>query len=165
MSVNEYFVSYSTRDRNLKMISNRVIKARTQITFIQTDIMKEKNKFSKEKGRMKNVAYDEGMTEEKIKHEIRLFNKEFPGIRQYMMSDEDQITKKFMKNSPKNSNRHQAKNIETSFFMAIILILFYVFNLVFIFGTRDIGRNSLNISYVSKIFDTKSIGKILFLII
>jgi hypothetical protein len=156
--VNEYFVSYSTRDRTLKLLSNRVIKERTQIVYSQAEIMKEKNKFSKEKGRKRHDVLDEGMIEEKIRHETRTFNKEFPSLRQYMMTDEDQAKKKIMKNAITNTNRYQAKNIETSFFMMIVLVLLYAFNLIFIFGTRDIARDSLNISYVRQIFDTFNVS-------
>jgi hypothetical protein len=159
LKVNEYFMNYSTRDRKLKLLTNRVIKDRNQIIFSQAEIMREKNKFNKEKSKKMNEVADEGMIEEKIRHEIRSFNKEFPSLKQYMMTDEDQAKKKQMKNLITSTNKYQAKNIETSFFMLIVLVLFYVFNLYFIFGTRDIGLDSSNIEYINQIFSTKNISK------
>ena len=123
--------------------------------------MKEKNKFSKEKNIRNNYVQDEGMIEEKMRHEIMMFNKEFPCLREYMMTDEDQAKKKIMKNSITSTNRYQAKNIETSFLMLIVLILCYIFNIIFVFKTRNIEMDALNINYVNQIFSTKSISKII----
>ena len=158
MSLNEYFLSYSAKDNNLKLISNRPIKERSQLIISQSEFMKQKNKFSKDKIKKNNENIDEEILDEKVKFCQINFIKEFPSLKPYMMTDEDQLNNKKIKNRYTSSNYYQAKNIETSFFMFIVLILSYIYNLFFIFETRDIGRHSIYIKFVNTLFDTKSIS-------
>ena len=46
MSLNEYFLSYSAKDNNLKLISNRPIKERSKLIISQSEFMKQKNNFT-----------------------------------------------------------------------------------------------------------------------
>lgn len=41
--------------------------------------------------------------------------------------------------------------------MLLVLILFFVLNLYFIYGTRDIGRNNIKINYISHLFDNSNV--------
>jgi hypothetical protein len=58
----------------------------------------------------------------------------------------------------REDTKDQAKNIETSFWMLLILILFFCLNLTFIYGGgRDIGRNNLKINYMKYIFNNTAV--------
>jgi len=85
------------------------------------------------------------------------FFKLYPAIKAYSLPLEK---KKLKEENDEYKPRNQAKNIETSFIMIVIMLLFGIFNLIFIYGTRNIEDNYVKVKYLKELFDNSKVSKI-----
>jgi hypothetical protein len=163
MKIDTFLKDYSVLGNCFRLMSYPHLKTRNKLTGIQEHRMKEANKIYDKNKKENFEVYGGGSSAVKIKD----FFNEYPGLKPFtLISSEDKSGSEAI--SKKSDVQTQAKNIETSFWMLLLLILFFVLNLSFIYGGgRDVGRNNIKISYVkflldnSKVTDYKSFYKYL----
>lgn len=151
--IDSWLRDYSVLSNNFKLIAISDIKLRNRLVGNQESRVRENNKISSKGGKKQNLQLSGSGGGDSSKHKIREFFTEFQGLKPYTLTyqSENEIKKL-------DKAEDQAKNAETSFFLLIILILFFVLNLIFIYGTRDIGRNNLKINYIKSLFDNSSVN-------
>ena len=86
-----------------------------------------------------------------INQEIKSFFVDYPAFKPYILRNDDKNTK----------IKVNTKNIERSFFMLIVLVLFYYLNFSFIYNARDIQDNNYNVNFIYTLFDNTNVGKLL----
>ncbi len=92
---------------------------------------------------------NESNKDNQINQEIKRFFNDYPALNQYVLQE----------NTSKIKIKILPKNIETSFFMLLLLILFYIMNIYFIYNSRDIQRDFINVELLHKIFDNSNVSK------
>jgi hypothetical protein len=151
--IDSWLRDYSVLANNFKLVAISAIKLRNRLVGNQESRVKENNKISSKGGKKENIQLSGSGGGDSSKHKIREFFSEFPGLKPFTLSylSEQEIKKL-------DDAENQAKNAETSFFMLIVLIVFFFLNLFFIYGTRDIGRNNLKVNYIKSLFDNSSVN-------
>jgi hypothetical protein len=149
--INDWLKAYSPLINNFKLVSINTLKERKMLVGNQDNRIKEMNKLGV-KGE-KGESYSQ-QSQNNPREEINNFFNEFPGLKPFILLDDK--SKEFTDKSAEDASV-QAKNVETSFWMLLILILFFFLNLFFIYDQRDISRNNLKINYIKNLFDNKSV--------
>lgn len=158
MKIDGYLRDYSPLVNVFRLMSISALKTRSKLIGIQEHRMKEVNKlYSKDKSRKKDNKNEVNSAYDSSAHKIKdFFNSDYPGLKPYLLSINEEKSENTDK--PKREDAHsQANKIETSFFMLLVLVIFFVLNIMFIYNTRDIAGNNYKIEHVSKIFDNKNV--------
>jgi hypothetical protein len=155
-SINEWLRDYSVLANSFKLISINAIKDRSKLVGNQENRIRDNNKLGVKGFKKENIIIGNPTGDQSV-HKIREFFNEYPGLRPYTLISDNNEKAVEEKEKKLEGAHDQAKNIETSFLMLLNLALFFVFNLIFIYGTRDIGMNNQKIKYVEYLFDNSKI--------
>ncbi len=159
-NVNEYLSEFSVFSNNFKLVSLSVLKSRTELIKVQKDKIKtENNKLLDSLGR----GNQGGSAAESSGHDsslgkINSFFNDYFGLTPYILHEGEEKSEKDRK-AAKNSSIFTSSlvtSIDTSFVMMIVLVFYYIFTVVFIYSSRDIGRNNLKIKFLSNFFDNSN---------
>jgi len=146
LPLDEFFKNYSVLNNSLRLISLPFLKSRSQLIGLQEYRMKSTNKLN-----IKNVKKDinvrRNMNTDSSGLKIKKLFLEYPGLKPFILQSEDVGIEK------RKDSKGNSKNIETSFFMIFALIIFFILNLISIYGPRDIKGNNLKIKYAQEIFN------------
>jgi hypothetical protein len=155
MYVDNYLRDYSVLANNFKLISIQTVKLRTKLIGMQENRMRENNKFGNKNHKRENLNTFQSASDNSI-YKIKEFFNEYRGLKPFILvADEKGASEGDEKKI--DQIQAQAKNIETSFWTLLILVIFILLNTYFIFTNRDVGRNNLKIAYATKLFNN---GKI-----
>lgn len=156
MTIDSYLRDYSVMANSFKLLSLLTLKVRTKLISTQENKIKEKNKFSNKGGKNEGIS-EINSAHDGSQHKIREFFNEYPGMRPFTLITDDKVGSEGGSRKVEDAYE-QAKNIETSFWMLLMLLLFFVLNIYFIYGTRDVGRNNIKISYIEHLFDNSRVS-------
>jgi hypothetical protein len=151
LSINMYITEYSISSNNFRLIALNTIKSRKKFTPLQESRMKEENKLISKPKNFQRANYE--YTTDTSVTKVRDFFSKYLGLRPYLLQvDEKEGGEK------KLTPYQQAKNIETSFWMLFILLIFFFLTIMFIYNTRDIALSNLRIQYVRDLFDNSKVN-------
>jgi hypothetical protein len=151
LCINAYITEYSISSNNFRLIALNTIKSRKKFTPLQEIRMKEENKLISKPKAVQRLNYE--YTTDTSVTKIRDFFSKYLGLRPYLLQIEEKEG-----GEKKLTPYQQAKNIETSFWMLFILLIFFFLTLLFLFNTRDISLNYLRIGYVRNMFDNSKVN-------
>jgi hypothetical protein len=148
--INSYITEYSISSNNFRLVALNTIKSRKKFTPLQEIRMKEENKLISKQKTVQRLNYE--YTTDTSVTKIRDFFSKYLGLKPYLLQVEEK------EGSEKKLTPHQqAKNIETSFWMLFILLIFFFLTIMFIYNTRDVSLNNLRIKYVRDLFDNSEV--------
>lgn len=161
LCINDYMKNYSVFSNNFKLVSLQYLKMRTQLNKTQKDIIKIGNAKKNEgqnKGLMSN-SEGEGSAYDKTVGIIRTFLNDYSGLKQYILKEGEEKSEKSGNANKKKTlfSSSMVTKIDTSFAMMIMLLLFYIFTILFIYSSRDIGRNNLKIKFLQSFFNNTDV--------
>lgn len=132
--INNYMKYYSVRSNMIKLICNSLLRIRPKLIPVQEDRVKEENCF-KVKSRFEVKQRESGSNTQKVNEFIYSYSGLTP---YYLAKDEQRDLERDL--DKKNAD---AKDIETSFIMLILNLLFFILTIVFIYyPSKDIWLNN-----------------------
>jgi hypothetical protein len=142
-SINTFLENYSVSNNLFRLVSINTFKNRKKIFPIQEHRFRENKLSAKQKPREKK-RYE--LTADSSTTEITKFYNEYAHIKPYLLLPDE-------KNIVRNIDPYaQARNIETSFWMLLLLLIFFALTIIFLFGTRDIELNKTRLDYLNSVF-------------
>lgn len=154
-SINQWLLDYSVLVNSFKLIPINALKGRIRLVGNQENRIRDNNKLGV-KFKKGNIIIENSLPDQSAQKMKEFFN-EYPGLRPYTLISDNNEKSGEEKEKEMEGAEEQAKNIETSFIMLLNLTLFFVFNLIFIYGTRNIEMNNQKIKYVEYLFDNSNI--------
>ena len=133
MEVDEFLRSYSVRFQTFRLISTSFLKTRTKLVLAQEDTLEKNNLFE---SKFKKVLKKSG--QESSLHYVNEFTNEFTGLKPYFLKKDENAVEKDLLESKK-----QARELDTSFIMFALSIIFMSFTIAFIYrGERNSVLNN-----------------------
>ena len=157
--INEYLMNYSVFNNNFKLTFLPFIKRRTALLEAQEQKIRSDNKLNDAAagGGGKDSS---GQGYDTTIGKIKSFFNEYIGLKQYLLYEG--VDKKEVSSGKKIQNniftQSLVNRIDTSFIMLLFLILFYICTIVFIYSSRDIGRNNLKIAFLTEYYQNKDVS-------
>ncbi len=157
--INNYITDYSVLCNRFKLININCLKGRVQLNKTQKMKLQKDNAILIEDYQGKqSSSYGSGSGYDSTNGKIKGFFNQFLGLKPYILNQGEEIKDSVSNNKRSGRNlfnENIAKRIDTSFVMMIFLLLFYIFNCIFIYSNRDIEQNNIKIKFLSKIFDNE----------
>jgi len=125
--IDAWLRDYSALANNLKLVSINSLKMRQKLIGNQENRIKENNKFNYKNLKKENFL-DINIGNDNSNHKIREFFNEYQGLNPFILIEEkseDGAEKKI------EGAGEQARNIETSFWMLLLLLCFFILTLFF----------------------------------
>ena len=152
MIINDFMKYYSVRTNSLRLMHIPLIQTRTGLIGVQESRIRENNKFGNERKGGDRIA---GISTDNSKHKLKEFSREYPLLRPFNLLSSDQ---KYTNDKKLSRSYLQAYDIETSFWMLVILALFFALTIILIYPpSRDIVKNNIRISYTSFLFNNTGV--------
>jgi hypothetical protein len=151
LSINLYITEYSISSNNFRLVALNTIKSRKKFTPLQENRMREDNKLISKPKNLERQKYE--YTTDTSVTKIRDFFSKYLSLRPYLLQTDEKDA-----NDRRLTPYQQAKNIETSFWMLFILLLFFFLTIFFIYKTREVSLNNLRIKYVTTLFDHSKVN-------
>ena len=124
LEIDEYMKYYSVRLNVFRLVSSLLLRARSKIIPIQENKLKEMNTFkSKSRNEVKNTGQGTGS------QYLNEFINDYSGFKPYILRKDDTIPEK-----EPGEIKAQAKELDTSFIMLLLTIVFMAFTIFFIYS-------------------------------
>lgn len=151
LEIDEYMKYYSVRLNVFRLVSSLLLRARSKIIPIQENKLKEMNTFkSKSRNEVKKTGQGTGS------QYLNEFINDYSGFKPYILRKDDTIPEK-----EPGEIKAQAKELDTSFIMLLLTIVFMAFTISFIYrGQKDVLLDNKKIESMKSIFDASEVGDI-----
>ena len=136
---NQFFLDYLPNLMDLK-----------SLTPLQDSRISDNFKSNKRIGNKNKVEQNSNF--DFTQNEIKNFTSDFSLIKYFQLDE-----KKSKLLEKEKTSLQRAKNIETSFLMLLMLIIYYLLTLISIYYNRDVQRTSVAYNYIQDIFDNSNV--------